>query len=215
MEIYGFASSSSPDRLDSLDDTLSDRGPTTVNQSEFATGYQQTVLNLFAETAFDCPSYWLADAFSGNKDKTMEVSVLGHYGIPRSRLDSQFSVDTTAPTRGIRHAVQKMWGSFIINNPPVITIQDAKGGASNATVPKESDGNIFWPPWNDSSPVMMDFNTTGGKLVYHTVTNDLDYWLRETPGVTNDFRLANANSWEEERGGRCQFWREVRPRVPQ
>jgi hypothetical protein len=91
LELYGFASSSSPDRLDSLYDTLGDRGPTALNQSEFATGYQQTAFNIFAETAFDCPSYWLADAFSGNNDKErLEVSVLGHSGISRSRLDSVF-----------------------------------------------------------------------------------------------------------------------------
>ena len=108
-----------------------------------------------------------------------------------------------------------MWGSFIINDSPVISIQDAKGGTSNATAPEDSDGNIFWPPWDDSSLMIMNLNTIGGRLVYHTVTNDLAYWLREQPGVTNDFRLASANSWEGGRGRRCQFWREVGPRVPQ
>lgn len=28
-----------------------------------ATGLQQTVFNIFAETTFDCPAQWLAEAF--------------------------------------------------------------------------------------------------------------------------------------------------------
>jgi hypothetical protein len=219
LELYGFASSSSPDRLGSLYDTLGDRGPTALNQSEFATGYQQTAFNLFAETAFDCPYYWLADAFSGNNENNDKESWKYQYSVTPAYhgadLTAYFSVGTTTPTKGIRHAVQKMWGSFIINDSPVISIQNAKGGASNATAPEDSDGNIFWPLWNDSSPMMMNLNTTGGRLVHHTVNNDLAYWLREELGVTNDFRLASANSWEGGRGGRCQFWREVGPRVPQ
>jgi hypothetical protein len=38
---------------------------------------------------------------------------------------------------------RKCGGSFIINDSPVISIQDAKGGTSNATAPEDSDGNIF------------------------------------------------------------------------
>lgn len=56
LEIYGFASTYS-DPLGPLYDTLGERGLTAVNQSEFATGYQQTVFNIFAETSFVCPSY--------------------------------------------------------------------------------------------------------------------------------------------------------------
>lgn len=149
----------------------------------------------FAETAFDCLSYWLADAFSGNNDKESwkyQYSVTAAYH--GADLTAYFSVGATTPTRSIRHALQKMWRSFIIKDSPVISIQDAKGGASNATVPEGPDGNIFWPLWNDSLPMMMDLNTAGGKLVYNTVTDHLAYWLREEPVVTNSFRLANANS---------------------
>ncbi|KAJ5559363.1 CAZyme family CE10 [Penicillium frequentans] len=57
------------DSFGALTTLFGDRGPTAVNQSEFATGYQQTVFNIFVETSFDCPSYWLADAFSRSNGK--------------------------------------------------------------------------------------------------------------------------------------------------
>lgn len=102
-----------------------------------------------------------------------------------------------------------------MNDTPIISIRDAKGGASNATFPRGTDGNISWPRWHESEPVLMNLNTTGGTLVRHNVTDHLAYWLREDPGVTNDFRLADAASWEGGRRKRCDFWRSVGSRVPQ
>ncbi|KAJ5982532.1 Carboxylesterase type B [Penicillium sp. IBT 35674x] len=215
LGIYEFASSS-PDPFGPLYDTLGDRELTAVNQSEFATGYQQTVFNIFAETSFVCPSYWLVDAFSGDNAKESwkyQYSVTPAYH--GADLTAYFSVDTATPTEGIRNAFQKMLGSFIIKDSPVISIQDTKGGASDAIVPENTDGHILWPMWNSSLPIMMDLNTTGGSLLYRNVTEHLAYWLREDPGVVNHLRLANAYLWEGGRGERCRFWREVGPRVPQ
>lgn len=44
--------------------TLGDSGPSALNQSTFAIGQQQRANNLYAETTFVCPSYWLATAYS-------------------------------------------------------------------------------------------------------------------------------------------------------
>lgn len=85
---------------------------------------------------------------------------------------------------------------------------------TNATVPQGNDGNIEWPTYSKENPVQMNFNTTGGTLKYVTITDHLKYFLRLDPGVTNSFRLVNAKTWEGGRGARCDFWREVAPRVP-
>ncbi|KAJ5573520.1 uncharacterized protein N7459_007947 [Penicillium hispanicum] len=207
---------SSPHSIGPLYDTLGDRGPTALNQSEFATGLQQTVFDIFAETTFDCPSYWLADAFSGSPAKEAwkyQYSVTPAYH--GSDLTAYFSVGETQPTHGLTQAFQMILGSFIINDTPVISVSDAKGGASNSTVPKGVEDKISWPQWQGSSPMLMNLNTTGGHLVRDVVTDHLAYWLREDPGVSNAFSLADATSWEGGRGKRCGFWRSVGPRVPQ
>ncbi|KAJ6109871.1 hypothetical protein N7486_002106 [Penicillium sp. IBT 16267x] len=214
-DIYGFWDNS-PANTGPRYDTLGDRGPTALNQSEMATGLQQTVFDIFAETTFDCASYWLADAFSGITTKESwkyQFSVTPAYH--GADLTAYFSVRAHTPTRGFMHAFQKIWGSFIINDTPVISIADAKGCAENSTVPEGTNGYISWPTWNESSPVLMNLNTTGGRTVFDHVTNQLSYWLREGPGVTNEFTLANASSWEGGRGERCKFWQSVGPRVPQ
>ena len=39
-------------------------GLTAVNQSDVGTGQQQRADNIYAETTFVCPAYWMAQAFS-------------------------------------------------------------------------------------------------------------------------------------------------------
>lgn len=214
LDTYGFRNSS-PQNNASRYDTLGDRGPTALNQSEMATGLQQTVFDIYAESVFDCPSYWLADAFAGGHTKESwkyQYSVTPAYH--GADLTAYFSIGATTPTRGLIHAFQKIWGNFIINDTPVISIVDAKGGADNSTVPEGVNRDISWPRWNRSSPLLMNLNTTGGTMVYDKVTDHLSYWLQEGPGVTNDFSLADASKWEGGRGKRCEFWRSVGHRVP-
>lgn len=45
--------------------TLDNQGATAVNEFQVATGQQQGADNIYAETTCVCPSYWLAEAFSG------------------------------------------------------------------------------------------------------------------------------------------------------
>ncbi|KAJ5902515.1 hypothetical protein N7495_003043 [Penicillium taxi] len=214
LSIYGF-NSSSPTSNKLLYDTLGDRGLTANNQSEFSNGLQQTVFNIFAETAFDCPSYWLADAFSANETTSWKYQYSVTPAYHGADLTAYFSVGATTPTRSLMYAVQKIWGSFIIHDSPIISVYDARGGVYNATVPEGADGDISWPAWCESKPVLMNLNTTGGTLRYHRVTDHLAFWIREGRDISNEFSLANASSWEGGRGERCQFWREVGPRVPQ
>ncbi|KAL8686393.1 MAG: hypothetical protein Q9218_007134, partial [Villophora microphyllina] len=41
-------------------------GPTALNESTFGSGQQQRAFNVYAETTFVCPSYWLAEAFTNS-----------------------------------------------------------------------------------------------------------------------------------------------------
>ena len=109
-----------------------------------------------------------------------------------------------------------MWGNFITHNTPVITVEEARGNATNATVPAQGySGLIDWPRYSVKAPIQMDLNTTGGTVTQVNVTQDLQYLVRSDPGVVNDFRLVNADTWEGGRGARCRFWRDVGPRVPE
>lgn len=199
-------------------DTLGDSGPTALTQSEMATGIQQSVFNIQAETTFACPAQWLAEAFSseGHADRQAwkyQFSVTPAYH--GADLSAYFAVGATVPNADFAHAFQKIWGNFIINNTPVISLEDATAGFLNATVPVGLDGEIQWPAYDANEPWQMDLNTTGGAVAETVVTTDLSYFERTGAGIVNTFRLVNATSWEGGRGARCDFWRSISARVPQ
>ncbi|KAL3474064.1 carboxylesterase [Aspergillus californicus] len=199
-------------------DTLGDSGPTALNQSGMATGLQQTSFDIFAETNFACPAQWLAEAFSHGHRQAWKYQYSVTPAYHGADLVAIFPVaDSTWPSPEFNRALHKMWGNFIVNDTPVISISDATGGKSNATVPVKYRGEndtIDWPVFTFSEPWQMDLNTTGGTIHERIVTPALRYYIREGAGVVNAFRLADAYAWEG-RVRRCAFWRDVSPRVPQ
>ncbi|KAL4925437.1 putative carboxylesterase [Aspergillus undulatus] len=193
-------------------DTLGDAGPTALNQSEMATGLQQTAFNIYAESTFDCPAQWLAEAFSSQNREGWKYQYSATPAYHGADLSAYFSADSPSPD--FNHAFQKIWGNFIIRNTPVIPLSDATADISNATAPADCHGNLSWPAFSVDEPWQMDLNTTGGTLSLHVETNHLQYYLREGPGIVNVFRLVDAYDWEGGRGYRCQWWRAVAGRVP-
>lgn len=183
--------------------------PTSVNQSAFATGQQQRVINVFAEYAFDCPSYWLATAFP-EAWKYQFSAPPSYHGFDLQALWS----GNTLPGQSFKHAFRKIWGNFIVNDSPVISEADAKAGADNATAPVGEDANIEWPVWKEDSPVLLSLNTTGGNATFVPVTENLKYYVYPDPGVTNYFKLADAYEWEGGRGKRCEWWLSQAAKVP-
>jgi hypothetical protein len=57
-------------------------------------------------------------------------------------LTAYFSVGASVPNTNFRDVFQRMLGNFIINDTPVISIADGKGGMANATVPEGTNGDI-------------------------------------------------------------------------
>ena len=126
--------------------TLGDSGPTALNQSEFGIGQQQRANNLYAETTFMCPSYWLASAYSSQssykkrnsashtsrlveKRNNNKQSWKYQYSVPPSEhgadLDAYYAVNREALGYGtlspvFRTAMQEIWGQLIIYNDPTL-----------------------------------------------------------------------------------------------
>lgn len=183
--------------------------PTAVNQSAFGTGQQQRVFNVFAEQAFDCPSYWLASAFP-QAWKYQFSAAPAYHGFDLQALWS----NTVLPGQSFKRAFRKIWGNFIIRNDPTITVVEAQGGAADSRVPVGKNGLIDWPTWNKESPQLLSLNTTGGVTTFVDVTEYLKYYTYSDPGVVNDFKVADANAWEGGRGKRCEWWLDHAAKVP-
>ncbi|KAH9882826.1 hypothetical protein J1614_000192 [Plenodomus biglobosus] len=189
--------------------------PTAVNMSAFGSGQQQRVFNVFAEYAFACPSYWAAAAFP-QAWKYQFSAPPSYHGYDLQALWS----GTPTPGASFKHAFRKVWGNFVTAGSPVISVEDAKGGVANSSVPAPAaDGGsgqdmIQWPLWDQTSPVLLNLNATGGVATFVEPTDNLKYNLYSDPGVSNQISLADANTWEGGRGQRCDFWKEFAAKVP-
>ncbi|KAL8889300.1 MAG: hypothetical protein Q9192_006041, partial [Flavoplaca navasiana] len=196
-------------------------GATAVNVSTFGAGQQQRAMNVYAETAFICPSYWLAEAFTNNERVA--------YKYQYSAIPAQHGVDVNAffgpalPGQGPDYvrALMTSWGNFIAANDPSIPSDIAAG--ANGTSPESNQPNAAsnWPPYSLAAPYQINFNQSGGVpfdasaypgfpgIQLDNVTQFSD------PGLRNDFSLVNAYTWEGGRGMRCDFWRSVARLVPE
>ncbi|KAK0911076.1 hypothetical protein LTR02_003514 [Friedmanniomyces endolithicus] len=186
--------------------TEGDTGPTALNESSVGSGQQERADNIYAETTFVCPAYWMAEAYSNNRaggqgykyqfsipPATHGADVAGYFDYP----GQYYSVDFTT-------AFQKIWGNFVTSSNPSI---------SNAVANGLSRGNVSvnaasaWPPYSIYAPEQLDLNTTCPVV---TATGSC-----AGPSAVNDFRLVNAYTWEGGRGTRCDFWKSMGDLVPE
>ncbi len=75
--LYYQTSNASTDPNAPLFSTTGDTGPSALNQSDVGTGQQERADNIYAETTFVCPAYWMAEAYSdyGRKSYKYQFSV--------------------------------------------------------------------------------------------------------------------------------------------
>ncbi|ETN41115.1 uncharacterized protein HMPREF1541_03050 [Cyphellophora europaea CBS 101466] len=210
-------------------------GPTAVNQSYVGTGQQQRANNIYAETTFVCPSYWMAEAYtpSGATDRK---GYKYQYSVPPALHGSDtvayFSPPDTANVgEDMGVAFKTILGSFVVSDNPSIALDVAFGAASatatgaNATTAAAGPGPAGqvgagsaaiadWPPFSLSQPWQIDLNQTGGTptQVPFGMVNITEFF---PPGTRNSIGLYDAWTWEGGRGVRCDFWRSMAALVPE
>lgn len=216
-----YPSSNTTDTTSPLFATSGDSGPTALNQSNVAVGQQQRANNIYAETTFVCPSYWLAEAFSDSsrgegKAYKYQYSVLpALHGYDVSGYFGPVGAPPYSPS--FSTAFQQIWGNFIMTNDPSISQSVAVGQVNGTAAQGNSSANAAtdWPPFSVYNPYQIDLNQTGGQYV-QTPTYLMENFTAQTgQGAVNDFRLVNAFTWEGGRGYRCDFWRSVGEIVPE
>lgn len=202
--------------------TSGDAGPTALNQSNVGTGQQQRANNIYAETTFVCPSYWMAEAYSDSsfgegKAYKYQYSVLP--ALHGQDVSAYFGKPGTPPySESFSKAFQTIWGNFITTGNPSITQEIAIGQTNSSTTNSSSSigtkGVSDWPPFSIYNPYQIDLNQTGGSLT-RVNASGFNVIAQTGQGAVNDFKLVNAYTWEGGRGIRCDFWRAMGELVPE
>ncbi|KAL9634527.1 MAG: hypothetical protein Q9164_004034 [Protoblastenia rupestris] len=192
--------------------TMGNGTSTALNQSTFGTGQQQRASNVYAETTFVCPSYWMAEAFASplRTSYKYQYSVVGAiHGIDYA---SYFGPPFPNQGPDFNRAFMTIWGNFITGDNPSISAEIANGADSTSTTSPATE----FPVFSIAQPYQLNLNQTGG-IAYSTqllpgAPNITQY---QEPGLMNAFDIVNAYAWEGGRGTRCDFWRSVASVVPE
>lgn len=197
--------------------------PYSTTNSGWAYGWQQAATNLYAETTFACPSYWLSDAYAnkrGGKSWHYQLSVPpGQHGLDLYPLLQPIDIPDTSMDEVFRAAFQRIWGNFVVNGDPTLSeaqIIDADKGNIVAA------GSGAWPQWEAEPGYnwMLNVNMTGGtptttEFVIDGVAINVTSYLpssdKSIPPLVADFTIAEGSSWEDGRRKRCQLWVDLGP----
>ncbi|KAF2105751.1 Alpha/Beta hydrolase protein [Lophiotrema nucula] len=218
--LYYYPSSNSSDT--SLQySTEGDQGATALNTSLIASGQQQRANNIYGETTFVCPSYWLAEAYSSNAGSVARSGYKYQYSVPLAihGIDGLAYFGPPGPNLGPDFvlAFQRIWGNFIKTSNPSISASIAAGAsASNSTTNATASSSPLenWPPFTLYDPYMANLNQSGG-TPFQTLNGQVNITEFGEPGLKNNLELVNAYSWEGGRGVRCDFWKSVAALVPE
>lgn len=195
--------------------TTGDSGPTAVNQSGVNTGHQQRANNIYAETTFVCPAYWLAEAFSGSGRKSYKYQ----YSVPGATHGTDLWAYIRTPPQpsqssDLTLAFKRIIGNFVTKDNPSISNAIANGAASRN--PNRRNAASSWPAFAPEAPYQININETGGvPYVDSFRSNNVNFTAIEGPGLVNNITLVDAWTWEGGRGARCEFWRNIGAGVPE
>lgn len=192
--------------------------PFSTTNSNWAIGWQQAANNLYAETTFVCPSYWMADAFAGTRGKSSwkyQFSVpISSHGADLTPLFSDPQTQGTGMDEVFRTAFQKIWGNFIVKGDPTLRAEQVDTAVQGNIT---AAGTANWPQWGawPARDFLLNLNMTGGTAVTTPMqvggkTINLTSYVPSTngsgPKLEAAFTLASGWSWEGGRGKRCQLW---------
>ncbi|KAF1990998.1 alpha/beta-hydrolase [Aulographum hederae CBS 113979] len=205
---------------------------TALSTSATASGHQQRANNLYAETTFVCPSYWLADAHTSPTGDSKAWKY--QYSVPAALhgadIAATFGPASENQGPGFLRAFMRVWGGFVVRGVPGVGGEywDGAGSAD----PRKLNPATDWPVWG--APLgsgggfgaggggrhfmMLNLNQTGGEpkeKVEETVYGNVTYIENVGEGLRNRFRVVDAVAWEGGRGGRCEVWRGLGEVVPE
>ena len=186
-------------------------GATAVFVSQDANGQQQRGNNIYAESTFACPAYWMASAYTSSKKNT--EAFLYQFSVPFAFHGADLAAFLGPQTPNLSNdfvaAARRIWGNFIRTGNPSISAALANGAGSSIPHPATN-----WPKWSENQPKLMVLNITGGVPYDAPTAWGTTVKQFAEPGLKNAIRLASADAWEGGRRARCNVYMDLSASIP-
>ncbi|KAJ4532088.1 hypothetical protein HRR90_006334 [Exophiala dermatitidis] len=206
--------------------TSGESGASALNESSVGAGQQQRADNIYAETTFVCPSYWMAIAYNDQGRTSYKYQFSVEPALHGADVSAYFGPAPSNVGPDLALAFRQIWGNFITTNNPSIPSNIAIGASASSNSSSNSTSSSSsssysndasnWPPFSMYAPYQINLNQTGGTSFSMDITqigrNITEYG---NPGLQNNITLVNAWTWEAGRGYRCEFWRSMGAIVPE
>ncbi|EPE10875.1 inactive carboxylesterase 4 [Ophiostoma piceae UAMH 11346] len=175
--------------------------PTANDVSLAAVGPQQRAYNIYSEATFTCSAYFLAEAYTAPGKKAYQYQYSVPFASHNADVGAYIGPALSTQSPDFVKAFRQIWGGVVVRSNPSIL----NGGGSSPYI---------FPAWSSLERRLVNLNTTGG------TASTVSIWGRDgtiyvEPGLQNLFKTADADSWEGDRGRRCDFWQSVAPFLPQ
>lgn len=183
-----------------------------VNVSQTANGQQQRANNIYAEATFDCPSYWMASAYTGDGSQSWHYQYSVPFAWHTADVNAYFGPQTENQSDDFVKAFRKIYGNFVTTGNPSISNQVANG--ASAANPNGPNGASSWPAWTINNPKQLNLNETGGTPYEYTTSWGSVVTQFQGPSLKNAISVVPADTWEGGRGDRCKFYQSLAPSIP-
>lgn len=186
--------------------------PYATSVSGYAVGWQQAANNLYAETTFVCPAYWLADAYRTTSANPKRSSWRYQFSIPNAFHGADLApifedpaIETARMDTTFRRGFQSIWAQFITAGDPTLTPLIIGSGAGSEAL--AAAGRERWWSWGQTSKLQRFNNKVrpGDEKPRFDLLN-LNVTTVAEGKVKADWKVYDGLTFEGGRGARCDLW---------
>ncbi len=156
--LYYPSSNSSTDSSAPLYATSGNSGASALNESSVGTGQQQRADNIYAETTFVCPAYWMVMAYADMGRTSYKYQFSVEPALHGADVSGYFGPAARNVGPDLALAFRQIWGNFIINNDPSISSDVAIGASAMNSSSITTNAATSWPQFSMYAPYQINLN---------------------------------------------------------
>ena len=167
--LYYPSSNSSTDSSAPSYATSGESGASALNESSVGTGQQQRADNIYAETTFVCPAYWMVNAYTDLGRTSYKYQFSVEPALHGADVSGYFGPAARNIGPDLALAFRQIWGNVITTNNPSISSSVAIGASAANSSTVMTNAATSWPQFSMYAPYQINLNQVS--LDFHSLVH--------------------------------------------